>query len=162
MIAVVATAAALLVPTTASARATSVPECRSSDLRASFAADGGAAASRFGHLRLRNVSGRTCVLQGYGGLSLVGHGNGTQIGAAATRTPSARPRVTLEPGERAASLVEITSPDPFPRTTCRRRHADGFRVYVPDSHVAKFVPFPTVTCANPMLVMLQHKAYRHA
>jgi hypothetical protein len=163
MIAVAATAAALLVPTTASAGASSTPECRSRDLRASFAADGGAAAShRFGHLRLHNVSGHTCVVQGYGGLSFVGHGNGTQVGAAAGRTPSARPRVVLAPGERAASLVEITSPDPYPRKTCHRTHVDGFRVYVPDSTVAKFVPYGTVTCANPKLVMLQHKAYRHA
>jgi hypothetical protein len=163
MIAVVATAAALLVPTSAPARASSVPECRSGDLRASFAADGGAAASRrFGHLRLRNVSDRSCVVQGYGGLSFVGHGDGTQIGAAAARTPSKRPRVVLTPGQSASSLVAVTSPDPYPASTCRRTRTDGFRVYVPDSHLAKFVPFRTVTCANPKLVMLEHKAYRHA
>ena len=162
LIAAAATAAAVLVPVT-TADAATAPECHSRALRASFALDGGAAAGHsYGHLRLRNVSGRSCFVQGYGGLSFVGHGDGTQIGAAAGRTPSRRPRVVLQPGQSAASLVEITSPYPYPRATCRRTATDGFRVYVPDGRRAKFVPFRTVTCANPALSMLEHKAYRRA
>lgn len=161
VIAAAVAAAALLLPVPAGASAASVPECRSSNLHASFANDGGAAASHtYGHLRLRNVSKHDCFVQGYGGLSFVGHGNGTQLGAAADRTPSRTPRVVLRPGQRVVSLVAITSPYPYPRSTCQRAWADGFRVYVPDSRFAKFVPFRTLTCANPRLHMLAHKAYR--
>lgn len=161
VIAATLAAAALLLPVPAGASAARVPECRSSDLRASFAANGGASAGHwYGHVRLRNVSGHDCVVQGYGGLSFVGHGDGTQLGAPADRTPSPTPRVVLRPGERVASLVAVTSPYPYERATCRRTRTDGFRVYVPDSRRAQFVPFHTVTCANPRLHLLQHKAFR--
>lgn len=109
---------------------------------------------------LRNTSDRTCWVQGYGGLSYVGGGNGTQIGAAADRTPSNRPRVTLQPGERVRSAVVETSYAPYPKKKCKPRPVDGFRVYLPDETRSQFVKHPTTGCANPKVHLLAHKAYR--
>jgi len=150
---------ALLLPLPA-ATAASPRECTSAMLAASWVDRDAAMSHWYGDLRLTNVSTRTCWVQGYGGLSFVGHGNGTQIGQAAARTPSKIRRVVLAPGQVAASRVEQTSPDPYPKKRCHRTEVDGFRVYVPDSRVAKFVAHPTVTCANKKLTMLEHKAYR--
>lgn len=152
--------AALLVPVSASA---TVPvECTNTMLRASFTATDAAMSHRFGDLKLTNASTGACWVQGYGGLSFVKHRGGVQVGAPASRTPSARPRVLLAPGRSVISEVSITTTGPYDASTCRPTRVAGFRVYVPDSHVSRFVRYATTTCANPSLVMLQHKAYRRA
>jgi hypothetical protein len=149
----------LLLPTGASAK-TAVPECANADLKASFVATGAATSHRFGRLRLKNISKHTCAVQGYGGLSFVGKGNGTRIGAPAQRTPSKTPLVLLEPGQRAVSAVSMTTTGPYPRKVCHPAKVDGFRVYAPDATASQFVPFKTTACANRHLHTLAHKAYR--
>ncbi len=42
---------------------------------------------RFGRIILTNVSDHSCKIGGYGGLSYVGGGDGTQVGAPADRVP---------------------------------------------------------------------------
>ncbi len=53
---------------------------------------GGAAGSTYVHLALRNTGSSTCTLQGWPGVSFVGGGDGSQIGAAATRATNRRTR----------------------------------------------------------------------
>ena len=62
-----------------------VPQCGNDDLRASYASRGAGAGHQYGVIRLKNVSDHACRTGGYGGLSYVGHGDGTQVGAAADR-----------------------------------------------------------------------------
>jgi len=151
---------ALLVPAGTASGSAAVPECGNADLKAGFVATDAATSHRFGRMRLTNISTHSCAVQGYGGLSYVGKGNGTQIGAAAQRTPSSTPLVVLAPGQRAVSAVSMTTSGPYPRRVCHPAKVDGFRVYVPDSTVAQFVPFKTTACANRHLNTLAHKAYR--
>ena len=114
----------------------------------------------YGRIVLRNTSDETCWVRGYGGLSYVGGGNGAQVGAAADRTPSERPKVVLAPGDKVRSAVVETSYAPYPKKKCRPTEVDGFRVYVPDETKSQFIEHPTTGCANPEVHLLEHKAYR--
>ena len=135
-----------------------VPACTNADLVASYHAADSATSHRYGRIRLKNVSGHRCTTGGFGGLSYVGHGDGTQIGAAADRVGRAR-TVLLGPGAKAVSLVDETVAGVYPRRTCRPTHVDGFRVYVPNATRSQFVEHPTRGCANPDVHLITHRAY---
>jgi len=150
-----------LVPVTG-AGAAELPNCRNVDLVASYRATDSGAGHRYGRIVLRNVSDHACWTGGYGGLSYVGHGDGTQIGAAADRTPGKVVTVVLDPGERARSAVDETVAGLYPRKKCRPRHVDGFRVYVPNATKSQFVRHRTIGCANARVHLIAHKPYHHA
>jgi hypothetical protein len=62
------------------AQAAAPPQCRNADLHASFRHTDSGASHRFGRIVLKNLSQHSCRTGGYG-LSYVGGGNGTRIGA---------------------------------------------------------------------------------
>jgi hypothetical protein len=139
--------------------AASTPECRSADLSADYRARDAAAGHRYGVVRLRNTSRRTCFVQGYGGLSYVGGGDGTPVGAPADRDPGATPRVVLAPGERALSRVSETVAENYPRRTCRPADVDAFLVYPPDATRPFFVEHPTTGCLDESVHLLSHRPF---
>lgn len=145
---------------TATATHRVTPECGNGDLVASYRATDAGVGHRYGVLKLSNVSGHTCVVQGYGGLSYVGHGNGTQVGAAADRDRGRATRVVLRPGEHARSLVDEVVAQNYPRRRCHPTRVDGFRVYAPDSRTSQFVKHPTIGCAHSRVHLVTHRAYR--
>ncbi len=151
-------------PGMAPARAASAPavtpECGAPDLRADFRARDAAAGHRYGVVRLRNAGDRTCVVQGYGGLSYVGGGDGSQVGSPADRDRATTRRVVLEPGERAVSRVTETVAQNYPRRTCRPAGVDGFRVYAPDATRGFFIAHPTTGCRNEAVHLLSHGPFR--
>lgn len=153
------TVAGSLLAVAPAAHAAATPECGNAQLTASYKDRDAGMSHRYGTLVLTNTSGSTCTLTGFGGLSYVGGGDGKQVGAAATRTPSKVRTVTLDPGDRARSAVSETSTGPYSKAQCHPTKVDGFRVYVPDSTKSQFVAHATTTCANPTLDMLAHKAY---
>jgi hypothetical protein len=134
-------------------------ECTKSNLSAKYKGGDAAMSHVYGRIILRNTSEDTCWVKGYGGLSYVGHGNGTQIGAAADRTPSATPKTVLEPGDKVRSAIAETSYAPYPKKECKPTKVDGFRVYVPDETRSIYIEHPTTGCANPQVHLLTHKAY---
>jgi len=159
--AAVLTAGTLLVPAAVGASGrTATPECGNADLRAGFVATDAGMSHQFGRLSLTNVSGSACWVRGYGGLSYVGKGDGTQIGAPARRTPSRTPMVVLRPGQRVVSAVSMTTTGPYSRHECHPARVDGLRVYAPDTTASQFVRYRTTACANRHLHTLQHKAFR--
>ncbi|WGL51999.1 DUF4232 domain-containing protein [Nocardioides sp. BP30] len=142
-----------------------VPECSNADLAITFRVHGAAAGSMFGTMRYKNTSDHSCRTGGYGGLSFVGHGNGTQVGAAATRAPGTPVRsFVLRPGQRATSRVQIAQTANYDRSLCRPRKVDGFRVFVPDSYAGTFVPYRTRACSRKVIAsfspQLSHQALR--
>ena len=137
-----------------------VPECTNAELVASYHAGGAATSHRYGRIVLKNESGHACSTRGYGGLSYVGHGDGTQIGAAAERERSRVRTIVVHPGQKVVSRVSETDASPFPRHRCRPAHVDGFRVYVPDETASQYIPHPTTGCRNARVHLLSHKAYR--
>ena len=164
--AVAAAGLALVGPATASgapstgARPAAAPRCSNAALAVSFHHKRGGEAmnQRWGWLVIRNRSGHRCVTGGFGGVSYVGHGNGTQIGSAARRTGTAHSYV-LRPGQRLRSLVHEVNADVYDRSACHPRHVDGFRVYVPNATRSQYVPHPTTGCAVKSVHLIDHRAY---
>ena len=135
-------------------------ECTKANLSARYRGGDAAMSHVYGRIVLRNTSDETCFVKGYGGLSYVGGGDGTQIGAPADRTPTATPRTVLKPGDKVRSAIVETSYAPYPRNECRPTKVDGFRVYVPDETRSIFIEHRTTGCANPKIHLLALKAYR--
>jgi len=137
--------------------------CRSAELRGSITAgDGGAAGSLLPFLVLTNVGSSACTLQGWPGVSLVGGGHGTQIGAPATLDRTGEhATVTLLPRGSAHAPMRITQAANYPTATCNPMPADGFRVYPPGSRTSLFVAAPGYTgCANTAVELLNVRAFQ--
>ena len=134
-------------------------ECTNAELTASYHRTDAGANHVYGRIVLRNTSRLACRIRGYGGLSFVGDGDGTQIGAAAERTPGRVPAIVVRPGQRVVSEVAATDSSPYPRHRCRPAPVDGFRVYLPDETRGQFVAHPTTGCRNHRVHLLAHRAY---
>lgn len=147
------------VPAVSSA-ARGVPECTNAELVASYHRTGAGMSHEYGRIVLKNESGRACSIRGYGGLSYVGGGDGTQIGAAADRAESRVRTIVVRPGQKVVSAVAATDSSPYPRHRCRPAPVDGFRVYLPDETASQYVPHATTGCRNHRVHLLSHKAYR--
>lgn len=156
------TAAALVGPAGSAGAVgdSTVATCTNADLAASYHAGGAAMSHRYGRIVLRNVSDHSCSTGGYGGLSYVGGGDGTQVGAAADRDGGTVRTFVLDPGDKAASRVEETVAGVYPRRTCHPRHVDGFRVYVPNATRSQFVEHVTTGCANAHVHLISHRPFR--
>ena len=150
------------IPAATKAAPAAAPECTNAELVATYHETGAGMSHRYGRIVLANESDHACRIRGYGGLSYVGHGDGTQIGAPAERTPDRTPAVVVGPGERVRSAVTETEASPYPRRRCRPAHVDGFRVYLPDETRSQYVPHPTTGCRNHRIHLLSHRAYRAA
>lgn len=147
----VGTAAASAAPSVASDPP--VRTCTVNDLRASMRVHDGAAGTSRYILTFRNASSTPCKLDGHPGVSAVGGGNGTQIGASAKRTSEpTSPKVLIPNGTTTAWVDAVNIGDdggPL-GATCRAVKADGWRIYPPDSTKAMFVAQKGMyACANP-------------
>lgn len=151
--ATLASAAVLLATTApaapaAGARAAAPPKCATSGLVMWLNSEGsGTAGSFYFHLEFANLSGRTCTLAGYPGVSAVSL-SGRQIGASARREATQTPHtVTLAPEAQTTAIVRVIDVGALP-ASCRPATAAGFRVYPPGQTTSKIVPFPFRTCSN--------------
>ena len=152
-------AGALLAPVGAQAMTqarTHVRSCTNADLNASYRATDAGAGHRYGRLILTNTSSTRCRTGGYGGLSYVGDGDGTQIGAAATRDPGKVRSYVVRPGQRLVSHVDATVAADYPRKRCHPAHVDGFRVFVPNATASQYVVHATRGCRNAAIHLLSH------
>ncbi|WP_072688312.1 DUF4232 domain-containing protein [Rhodococcus marinonascens] len=108
----------------------------------------GAAGSQEIPLVFTNIGNRTCVLQGYPGVSYVATPDGAQVGSAATRDGGSGSPVTLSPGKRVTAPVRATVVQNYPAETCGPTPVAGFRVYPPNDTGSVFVPYPTTGCSQ--------------
>ena len=125
-------AAALASPGTHAAPArTTTPSCATSGLDVWMNTQGnGALGTTYYHLEITNLSGSTCTLFGYPGVSGVTL-TGTQLGSAASRNGSTPHTVTLANGATAHALLGIVEAGNFPASQCGPVTAAGLRVYPP-------------------------------
>ncbi|MEO9324541.1 DUF4232 domain-containing protein [Nocardioides sp. C4-1] len=141
-------------------------ECRAGDVAVTYEPGDNAAGTRYGSLVVTNTSEIWCQIEGFGGLSYVGGGDGEQVGAPADRDTSGqapKPEVlTIEPGEQATALVSEAAAGSYPADECRPTEVDGFRVYLPDETRSVFVAHPTTACADDAVHLLAHQAYTQA
>lgn len=140
--------------------ATTVPACTNADLAVSYRHTDDGAGHRYGLIRIKNVSGHACRTGGYGGVSYVGDGDGTQIGAAADREPGAVRSFVVAPGHRLVSPLDEVAAGSYPKKRCRPAHVDGFRVYVPNATQSQYVAHATTGCRNAAVHLLSHRPYR--
>jgi hypothetical protein len=143
-----------------SALATAARLCLTSQLTASLGPGAGAAAGHtYPFLVLTNKGTTECSVTGYPGVSFVGDGNGTQLGAAATREAPGVPVIplTLAPGASAHSQLSIATAANYDATTCRPKTADGLRVYPPDQTTSLFVATAAYTACQgtPSLLVVR-------
>lgn len=103
-----------------------------------------------------NTGGTTCVLRGTPGVSVVGDGNGTQLGKAATSIQSGVKTVSLQAGDSVSAQLKVTNigTNGGPLSGCTVQQGDGYRVYPPHSTRAFFVQDPkAVACAQGPVFM---------
>jgi hypothetical protein len=151
-------AGSLIAPVPSASAAT--PACGNADLTASYRHSDDGMGHSYGWIVLRNTSGHTCATGGYGGISYVGDGNGTQIGAAAVRIGGDARTYVLQPGQRLRSSIDEVTALNYPRSTCHPRHVDGFRIYVPNATASQYVVHPTTGCRNHHVKLIHQKPYR--
>lgn len=137
--------------------------CATSQLTGKMADDGGGAAgSTYVKIVLKNTGAHTCTLQGWPGVSFVGHGNGTRIGAPAKQDrTSVHATVKIKPGKTAKIPLRIAQASNYPTTTCKLVPADGFRVYPPGSKKSLYVDAEgTDACSSSKVKLLTVSAVR--
>jgi hypothetical protein len=153
-------AGGLLVPAPLAAAA-ATPACTDADLTASYRHSDAGMGHSYGWIVLRNTSDHPCRTGGFGGVSYVGNGDGTQIGHPAVRRDRSAVRsFVIESGERLRSPLDEVTAQNYPHRTCRPKHVDGFRVYVPNATRSQYVVHPTVGCRNGHVHLLFQKPYR--
>jgi Protein of unknown function (DUF4232) len=153
-----AAATAILLPAVAlassagsdSASAPATGRCVESDLTDWVGVPGNATAgSNYYELEISDTSSATCTLYGFPGVSALGPG-GVHLGSPAARNSGyASPQtITLQQGETAHVVLQITDVANFPRSACRPRTADALLVYAPGAYSAKTVPFSFRACGK--------------
>lgn len=142
---------------------TAADRCRSRDLDLALVGEQGSPAGAAEGLDdeevtlvLTNTGDATCTLQGWPGVSFVGGGDGTQLGAAADRDIVSLPhdRVTLRPGGGATVPVAVASAADWSDRQCVPQDADGLRVYPPGETHALFVEGDFTACTDPAVPLL--------
>lgn len=120
------------------------PRCLAGDLTGTAETDeGGGAAGSFGlRLVLVNDGADACYLQGWPGVSFVGGGDGSQLGAAATQNRTDQypnETIVIEPGSSTYAPLMVTQALNYSNADCQPRDADGFRVYPPGDEESLFI-----------------------
>jgi hypothetical protein len=138
--------------------ATTTPRCKTPGLVVWLGVgSGGAQAGGIVYpLEFTNVSGHTCQLYGFPGVSA--ERAGSQVGSAAGRDHSVPARtVTLRNRATAHTFVQITNVTAFPPTSCKAVTASGFSVYPPGAVTAAEIPFRFRACSakGPVFLSVQ-------
>jgi hypothetical protein len=143
-----AAAGASVGPHQAGAAPAATPSCATSGLDIWLNTQGnGAAGTTYFHLEITNLSGSTCTLFGYPGVSGVTL-TGTQLGSAANRNGQTPHTVTLTNGDTVHALLAIHEAGAFPPPQCHMVTAAGLRVYPPNQTQSKVAPFPFDACSK--------------
>jgi len=136
------------------------PSCRTRDLDIGITDGEGAAGSTYSRIVLTNTSDHTCRTGGFGGVSLVGGGNGSQIGAPADRSKSGQvKRLLLKPTAKAEATLQVANAENYPASKCRPAPAEGFRVYPPNETRSAYVESATTGCRNHAVHLLTLSPY---
>ncbi len=134
-------------PAVAHAAAVATPRCATSGLEVWLGlGEGGAAAgSTYYPMEFTNVSGHTCHLFGFPGVSAF---SGHQLGSPARWVHSIPERtVTLAPRATAHTVLQIVNVSNYPASTCIPVTAGALKVYPPNQLSAAYIPFRFGACS---------------
>lgn len=125
-------------------------ECKVSDLKLSVGAGDAAAGTVYRPLVFTNAGKRSCVIQGFPGVSYVTGDDGHQVGPAAVRVGTKGGAIELKPGAKAQAPVGFTQVRNYDAAVCKPTAVRGLRVYPPQETESMFVPLEGTGCAgNP-------------
>jgi len=121
--------------------------CHTGALTLSLGAGEGAAGTAYVPLVFKNVSGRTCTLFGFPGVSWVAGDDGHQVNVPFARTGAAKSTVTLAAGAVAHATLATHDVGFYDAAQCKPVSVRGLRVYPPDETKSIFVPLATKACS---------------
>ncbi|MBY8888569.1 DUF4232 domain-containing protein [Streptomyces sp. PTM05] len=125
--------------------------CATSQLKATQQDASVGAGQYYSKVVFTNVSGTTCTLDGFPGVSYVKQA-GVQSGNAAQRSGGPGHVVTLKPhGTASAVLHDANGIGGYDPSQCQLSQAQGLRVYPPNQKAALFIPWNTQHCAGPTI-----------
>jgi hypothetical protein len=114
----------------------------------------GAAGSVYQVLDFTNVSGVSCTLYGYPGVSLAGGQPVAQVGLAADENPTPpRELVTLAPGQVANALLRIVDALNYPASKCGPVKTQWIQVYPPNQTTPIFLAYKTTACSKQLRIL---------
>jgi hypothetical protein len=132
------------------------PPCATSSLKVTVVTSGGGAAagSTYYPLDFVNVSGTSCTLYGYPGVSFVTAQGGSQIGPAANRNP-AMPKtlVTVAPGQTVHAELQVADAQNYPPGDCGIVTAHWLKVYPPNQTAPVYVSFSAQACSKAKQIL---------
>jgi hypothetical protein len=139
----------------------STPRCTTAGLEVwlGFGLGGGAAGSISYPMEFTNITGHTCYLYGFPGVSAVHAGHQAGSAAHRVRSPFAPERtVTLAPGATAHTVLRILDVGNFGDSSCGPLDADALRVYPPDAFRSFLIPFGFRACSikGPIYLFVQY------
>jgi len=137
----------------------SATSCRTSGLVVWLDTEGNATAGTvFYTMHFTNLSGRTCSVRGYPGVSAVSLG-GRQLGNSASRDTGSPVRtITLRNGTSASADLGIVDTGNFSTSMCQPVTAAGLKVFPPGQSAAKTIPFPFSACSRGGVSYLKIRA----
>jgi Protein of unknown function (DUF4232) len=149
-----AASAGALVAASSPAGAAGAPGCQTGGLVIWLDTTGNGSLGHIDYnLRFTNQSGRRCTLRGFPGVSAVGL-SGRQLGKPASRDHSRRVKtITIPNGKTAYTDLRIVDNGALPN--CSMVAAAGLRVFPPNGHSSKTVPFPFGACRNTSVLTVQ-------
>ncbi len=142
-------------PATGAAPVVDPAGCAASELSLGLGREDGSAGSVTIPLVLSNVGARACTLTGFPGVSYVTGRDGTEVGAAASRSGDAGAAVVLAPGDRATATVRAVQVLNYPTDDCEPTSVAGLRVYPPNAADALYAARPGTGCAGYGVDQLQ-------
>jgi hypothetical protein len=133
----------------------SAPACATSALHVSVSpSQGVAAGSSYYPVVFTNVSGATCTLYGYPGVSFVTGDGGTQIGIPATENPThPRQLITLAPGQAGHAELQVVDAENYPPADCGIVTAHWLRVYPPNQTSPLYTGFTAQACTKAKSIL---------
>jgi hypothetical protein len=124
------------------------PQCTTAGLVVWLDTEGnGTAGSVYFDLEFTNLSGKTCTVYAYAGVSAVNLA-GHQLGSAASRSGGPKPVITLANGDTATAHLQIVDTGVYSNSQCNQVHAAGLRVYPPNQTASKVIPYPFLACSK--------------
>jgi hypothetical protein len=146
--AVTASAVAVVLAGAAPAAA-APPSCKTAGLVIWLDTNGnGTAGTIFYTLNFTNLSGHTCTLRGFPGVSAVNL-SGHMMGKAASRDSGQTVKtVTLGNGKSAKATLGLVDVGALPQGACNPATAAGLRVFPPNQTSSKVIPFPFQGCSH--------------
>ena len=154
-----ASAGAAITASGAVAARASTTACRTSGLVVWLdTQSNGTAGTIFYTVHFTNLSGSTCSLRGYPGVSAVSL-TGRQLGSSASRDTATPVRtITLRDGTTASADLGIVETGNFSTSTCQPVTAAGLRVFPPAQGAGKTIPFPFPACSRSGVSYLKIRA----